>query len=87
MLLYLHKKLVMITISTQIDLNKITKEEAKALFVEILKSRKIDKAFLQEIVNKYSGIVEEDSEEDMLMIEKMVDKHFDEYDEVFKALA
>lgn len=77
----------MITISTQIDLNKITQEEAKALFVEILKSRKIDKAFLQEIVNKYSGIVEEDSEEDMLMIEKMVDKHFDEYDEVFKALA
>ena len=77
----------MITISTQIDLNTITQEEAKALFVELLKSRKIDKTFLQAVVNKYSGIIEEDSDEDMLMIEKMVDKHFDEYDEVFKALA
>lgn len=87
MLLHLQKTLVMITISTKIDIKTITQAEAKALFVELLKSRKIDKSFLQEVVNKYSEAFEEDSEEEMLMIEKMIDKHFDEYDEVFKALA
>ncbi|MFT6335346.1 MAG: hypothetical protein ACI86M_000439 [Saprospiraceae bacterium] len=77
----------MITISTKLDINNITEGEAKALFVELLKSRKLDKSFLQEVVDKYSETIEEDSDEEMIIIEQMVNKHFQEYDEVFKALA
>lgn len=76
----------MITISTKLDINTITNDEAKALFVELLKSRKLDKSFLQEVVDKYSSTIE-DSDEEMIIIEQMVNKHFKEYDEVFKALA
>ncbi|MFT4532743.1 MAG: ADP-heptose:LPS heptosyltransferase [Saprospiraceae bacterium] len=76
----------MITISTKLDINTITIDEAKALFVELLKTRKLDKSFLQEVVDKYSSAIE-DSDEEMIIIEQLVNKHFKEYDEVFKALA
>jgi hypothetical protein len=68
--------------TVNIDVTKFSKTEVISLLQEMFKANMITKEIVDEVfqTKTINGI-------DMTRIEKLIDKHFEEYDEVFRKLA
>ena len=68
--------------------NDIDKAQLKSVIKEVLaEDPALFKSVLKEILADHQIIVSEDQRERRVRIEKLIDEHFDYYDEVFKSLA
>ena len=67
-----------------IDVKTLSKEEIVGLIKELLKEKIITNEFLSELADQNS---QDDTFDDLAYIESLIDKHFEEYDEVFRKLA
>lgn len=68
-----------------IDVKKLTKKEIKHLIHELIESEIITHQFLVELAE--SKAKKSEDLDDIQYIESLIDKHFEEYDEVFRKLA
>lgn len=68
-----------------IDVNTLSKNEIILLIKDLLDHKIITHQFLSEVA-EMNDLKSEDIE-DMAKIEALINKHFDEYDEVFRKLA
>ena len=68
-----------------IDVKKLTKNEIKHLIHDLIESKIITHQFLLELAE--SKVKKNEDIDDMQFIESLIDKHFEEYDEVFRKLA
>jgi len=67
-----------------IDVKTLSKNEILHLIQDLLNEKIITPELLAELAEKEHNL---DSKEDMAFIESLVNKHFEEYDEVFRKLA
>ena len=70
--------------STTIDVKKLSKEEVVILVKNLFKENLITNELLEEMANINS---KNTSQEELAYIEQLIEKHFEEYDEVFRKLA
>ncbi len=68
-----------------IDVKTLSKNEIKHLIHDLIESEIITHQFLLELVE--SKVKKNEDFDDMQYIESLIDKHFEEYDEVFRKLA
>ncbi|MFZ1750279.1 MAG: hypothetical protein WAU01_08815 [Saprospiraceae bacterium] len=64
-----------------IDVKKLSKKEIQQLVYELIESEMITSQFLLELAES------KEKTDDLKYIESLIDKHFEEYDEVFRKLA
>ena len=68
--------------------NDIDKVSLKRLIISLLKSdEKLCAEIFKEILKHNPKLLKDKEVEKILEIEKIIEKHFEEYDEVFRALA
>jgi hypothetical protein len=67
-----------------IDVKNLNKDEIRHLIIELLNQNLITMDILTELVENKN---KDTSEGDMSHIESLINKHFEEYDEVFRKLA
>ncbi len=65
-----------------IDVKTLSKEDVIHLIKDLLHEKLITREILDEIADKNNH-----SEDDLAYIERLVNKHFEEYDEIFRKLA
>ncbi len=68
-----------------IDVKTLSKKEIKQLIHDLIESKIISHEFLLEIAE--SKTKKNENSNDMEYIESLINKHFEEYDEVFRKLA
>ncbi len=65
-----------------IDVKTLSKEDVIHLIKDLLHEKLITREILDKIADKNNH-----SEDDLAYIERLVNKHFEEYDEIFRKLA
>lgn len=68
-----------------IDVKQLTKKEIKHLLNDLIESEIVTHQFLLDLVETKSKEMEKTN--DLNYIESLIDKHFEEYDDVFRKLA
>lgn len=71
-------------ITIQLDVTKLSREDAQKLLLEMLDKNVINLDLLNSIMDHLS---DNDSKKRQDRIKEIVDKHFDKYEDVFKTLA